>query len=97
MTPSETTQAVNFAYPFVELEIPAPCSDADTDRLMSQRFQQAYLAVLRDILVSSYSDDVGIRLNTPEQRIITLVRTACNPAYIRGGFACLVRTCFSLQ
>ena len=61
-------QANNFAYPFVELEVLAPSSYPNTDRLMSQRFQQADLAVLRDILVSSNSDHSGMRLNTPEPR-----------------------------
>jgi hypothetical protein len=56
MTPSETNHTTGKSvdtYPSVELEVPAPCSYADADRLMGQRFQQADLAVLRDILESS--------------------------------------------
>lgn len=67
MTPSETNHTTGKSvdtYPSVELEVPAPCSYADADRLMGQRFQQADLAVLRDILESSYSDDVSLGLNT---------------------------------
>jgi hypothetical protein len=58
------TNLLFFSYPFVELEVFALCSYTHTVGLMSQRFQQANLAVLRHVLEATYGDNFGARLNT---------------------------------